>query len=971
MGKGSNAPPPVNRAEKPKLVSTPVGDARKPSLQADTAIIDDRVSPFSTPPSSDENGEQPKHNGLDRIGRKPESQQAARAREGYLSPPPKRADTWSSQAPVVKVSEGRRLPSDRKMSGMEVAASDEPNARPGLPVRTQAKKADTQLAPSQPVDTLMQKTAVPLDYDVMKSTSNSSFVSSGARNAQREFLPPPKRTNFSSTPRPEQPPRPSVPYSTRPITEAQTPDDLVNVLTATASNSNVYPDASNVNRRPPTAKDGVRKIEVSHDTRLFDIWRNTLSASGSHTRAWNINTGEMIAILQHSEGGTRVTAMAFKAASSVDKEGQVVWLGNNYGELQEVDLSRRGSVVSHSRVHGGREIIRIYRHQNSMWTLDEDGKLYIWSSETKGVPDLQSSPTSHRLQKGHTFSLIVQNKLWFACGRDIRVFQPGQSGDNPSFTSKALTQASAGEVTSGTTIPGQFDRVYFGHADGKVSIYSTSTFAHLGTVTISVYRINALVGVGSYLWAGFNTGTIFSYDTRTQPWLVKKDWQAHRDPVVNIVVDRSSLWMTGTLQVASIGADHAIRMWEGTLEDDILEDDMQNHDTEFCTFEEIETLVVTWNAGACTPGDLRYEDKDSNFFRKLLQDTASPDIIVFGFQELVDLEDKKLTAMSLFKGNKRKDPSEQEHMSRQYRAWRDHLVRCIEDTMPFDESYSLLHTASMVGLFSCIFIRSSLRARVSRTSHGEVKRGMGGLHGNKVNQVVHRCPDDADTYNQGALIYRFVLDDSSLCFINCHLAAGQTQTMNRNNDVSAILESVVLASEYDTVQDGGIFTGGGDGSMVLDHEICVLNGDLNYRIDTMSRDIVIKAIQLGNFPKLLDRDQLLVSRRRNPGFRLRAFMESPITFAPTYKYDVGTDRYDTSEKHRAPAWCDRILYKGAGKVKQLDYRRHEMRASDHRPVTATFKMRIKKIIPEERERIWQAAQQRLKTIKQQLTYDAK
>ena len=216
-----------------------------------------------------------------------------------------------------------------------------------------------------------------------------------------------------------------------------------------------------------------------------------------------------------------------------------------------------------------------------------------------------------------------------------------------------------------------------------------------------------------------------------------------------------------------------------------------------------------------------------------------------------------------------------------------------------------------------------------------------------------------------------VLDDSSICFVNCHLAAGQTQTMNRNNDVSVILESMVLAPEYDALQDGEVFTSGGDGSMILDNEICILNGDLNYRIDAMGRDIVIKAIQAGNFAKLLERDQLLVSRRKNPGFRLRAFMEFPIAFAPTYKYDVGTDRYDTSEKHRAPAWCDRILYKGAGKVKQLDYRRHEMRTSDHRPVSATFKMRIKTIIPEERARVWRDAQQRFKAAKQKLTYDAK
>ena len=159
--------------------------------------------------------------------------------------------------------------------------------------------------------------------------------------------------------------------------------------------------------------------------------------------------------------------------------------------------------------------------------------------------------------------------------------------------------------------------------------------------------------------------------------------------------------------------------------------------------------------------------------------------------------------------------------------------------------------------------------------------------------------------------------------------------------------------------------------MILDNEICVLNGDLNYRIDTMGRDVVVKAVGAGNFARLLERDQLLVSRRRNPGFRLSAFKESPITFAPTYKYDVGTDRYDTSEKRRAPAWCDRILCRGPGKIKQLDYRRHEIWASDHRPVSAVFKMRIKQVIPEKRQTAVLQSQERFAKVKERLAAEAK
>ena len=35
------------------------------------------------------------------------------------------------------------------------------------------------------------------------------------------------------------------------------------------------------------------------------------------------------------------------------------------------------------------------------------------------------------------------------------------------------------------------------------------------------------------------------------------------------------------------------------------------------------------------------------------------------------------------------------------------------------------------------------------------------------------------------------------------------------------------------------------------------------------------------------------------------YEEGPLLFRPTYRYDVGTDIYDTSEKMRIPAWTGR------------------------------------------------------------------
>lgn len=59
---------------------------------------------------------------------------------------------------------------------------------------------------------------------------------------------------------------------------------------------------------------------------------------------------------------------------------------------------------------------------------------------------------------------------------------------------------------------------------------------------------------------------------------------------------------------------------------------------------EIEAVVMTWNAGASTPASLRYEENGPNILQKVLLPGKTPDLLVFGFQELVDLEDKRLTA---------------------------------------------------------------------------------------------------------------------------------------------------------------------------------------------------------------------------------------------------------------------------------------------------------------------------------------
>lgn len=129
-------------------------------------------------------------------------------------------------------------------------------------------------------------------------------------------------------------------------------------------------------------------------------------------------------------------------------------------------------------------------------------------------------------------------------------------------------------------------------------------------------------------------------------------------------------------------------------------------------------------------------------------------------------------------------------------------------------------------------------------------------------------------------------------------------------------------------------------------DFVVFCGDLNYRIE-LPREEVENAIQklavhnpesdAVSRQRLLKYDQLrasIASEKAFPGF-----CEGEIKFMPTFKFDKGTNDYDTSKKQRIPAWTDRILYKSKQMVEVVKYdSATNSQHSDHRPVFGTFRI---------------------------------
>ncbi|KAL9131869.1 MAG: hypothetical protein Q9217_000315 [Psora testacea] len=284
------------------------------------------------------------------------------------------------------------------------------------------------------------------------------------------------------------------------------------------------------------------------------------------------------------------------------------------------------------------------------------------------------------------------------------------------------------------------------------------------------------------------------------------------------------------------------------------------------------------------------------------QAARRPEIVAVGFQEIVELSPQQIRST---------DPVRRQ-------AWEHAVRQTLNDgaVRSSSEEYILLRSGQLVGAALMIFVKSSALNKIKNVEGSVKKTGMSGMAGNK-----------------GAVAIRMEYANTRLCFVTAHLTAGFPNYEERNRD-------------YRTISHGLRFQ---RNRSIEDHDAIVWAGDFNYRIG-LSDDKVRRLAKAGDLDSLYENDQLnlqMVAGRTFP-----YYSESRITFMPTYKYDNGTDDYDTSEKGRIPAWCDRILRKG-DILKQINYATAPLRFSDHRPVYAMFYCTISVIDEAKKEKLSQ------------------
>ena len=188
--------------------------------------------------------------------------------------------------------------------------------------------------------------------------------------------------------------------------------------------------------------------------------------------------------------------------------------------------------------------------------------------------------------------------------------------------------------------------------------------------------------------------------------------------------------------------------------------------------------------------------------------------------------------------------------------------------------------------------------------------------------------------NKGGVAIRFQFYHTTICVVNTHLAAHLTEFERRNQDFNDVYTNLKFSTFQPPLG-------------VASHDMVFWLGDLNYRFDDLSPDEVKQLSSMNDFEKLNVHDQL--NKQRGLGKTFKGFQESRPSFTPTYKFDPGSDEWDSSEKARAPAWCDRILWRGKN-IEQRSYGCHpQLKLSDHKPVSSCFSLNVK-VVNEEREK---------------------
>ncbi len=128
-----------------------------------------------------------------------------------------------------------------------------------------------------------------------------------------------------------------------------------------------------------------------------------------------------------------------------------------------------------------------------------------------------------------------------------------------------------------------------------------------------------------------------------------------------------------------------------------------------------------------------------------------PDLVIFNLQEYIELN-----AANVVVG-----PTSDSRIS----LWK----KIVYENLQKFGSFVFVRHQQLVGILILVFARSEIKHKINRVETDVVKTGLGGNLGNK-----------------GAAIVKMYVNDTSFCFINCHLESGTKANNTRLSNISDI-----------------------------------------------------------------------------------------------------------------------------------------------------------------------------------------
>ena len=136
--------------------------------------------------------------------------------------------------------------------------------------------------------------------------------------------------------------------------------------------------------------------------------------------------------------------------------------------------------------------------------------------------------------------------------------------------------------------------------------------------------------------------------------------------------------------------------------------------------------------------------------------------------------------------------------------WNDHVIKTLRQKSG-GKDYVMVAQESLVGLQIALFAKKSISQQLTDIATSKVKLGFSGKVGNK-----------------GACLIRFLYEDTSFCFINCHIDSGTNilEMKKRSQQIGEIFSNAFIKERGTT----------GLNYSVMNHQVKVILGDMNYRI---------------------------------------------------------------------------------------------------------------------------------------------